>query len=382
MLQQSPIKILVDAHVFDGEYQGTRTFIRGLYTELAKKQDIRLYVAAQDTENLEHVFGNAGNQITYLKLRHASGWGRLLFDFPSLIKKHGIDYAHFQYIVNPVKSCRYIVTIHDVIFEDYPEDFPLTFRLSKKYLYKMSAHKADILTTVSAYSADAIRRHLRVQSPIYVTPNGINSKFFEPYNKEAARAFISEKYGIGKFILYVSRIEQRKNHHLLLQAWLDLELYKKGYHLVFLGHQSLKAPALEKALAACSPEVRQYIYRSSTVNDSDLIEFYKAASAFVYPSRAEGFGIPPLEAAALGIPVICSNTSAMSDFTFFGDYHINPDDYELLKEKLYTILENPPGESVLTKISEAVRHNYSWARSAEVLYEAVTEHRKTLPLNL
>lgn len=110
---------------------------------------------------------------------------------------------------------------------------------------------------------------------------------------------------------------------------------------------------------------------SDAVDDADLLEFYRAAQAFVYPSRAEGFGIPPLEAAALRIPVICSNTSGMEQFGFFGEYHIDPYDLDLLKTKLIKLLEEPPSEDVLALISKVVRERYSWESAAEALFENI-----------
>ena len=107
------------------------------------------------------------------------------------------------------------------------------------------------------------------------------------------------------------------------------------------------------------------------MDDNDLLEFYRAAEVFVYPSRAEGFGIPPLEAAALGTPVICSNTSGMEQFSFFGEYHIDPFDLDGLKTKLVKILQTPPPSGILEERSALIRQQYSWDRAAEALYESI-----------
>lgn len=376
MPTNSRIKILVDAHVFDDEFQGSRTFIREIYKELAKKKDLQLYLAAYDIDNLRKNFAGIDN-IEYVPFNTRSGWKRLLSNIPSIIKSYGIEYAHFQYIVSPVKKCRYIVTVHDVIFQDFPEEFSWFYRWKKQLLYKRSAHKADILTTVSLFSKNSIEKFLDIKSGIHIVPNGISAAFFEPYDKDRAQEYVTSKYGIGKFVLYVSRIEQRKNHHLLLQAWLDLKLYQQGIHLVLLGHQSIRVPEFDQLMNSLSPEITQYIFSSSTVNDADLLEFYRAAQVFTYPSRAEGFGIPPLEAAALKIPVLCSNTSAMSDFTFFGENHVNPANRELFKERLRLLTEQPPRHEFLTKISETVRRKYDWEQSAETLYQAILADKNT-----
>jgi glycosyltransferase involved in cell wall biosynthesis len=366
--QDLPIRLFVDAHVFDKEFQGTRTFLKGIYAILAQKEHIRVYLAAFDTENLKRNFPASAN-IVYVKYRSRSPLIRLLIDIPAIIRRYKIDYAHFQYFTPLFKNCKQIVTIHDVIFKDYPKEFSLAYSVIRRMLFRRSALQSDIITTVSEYSKEAIKKYLGTGNrQVYVIPNGVHPRFFEPYKKTDSENYMREKYGFGKFILYVSRIEPRKNHVFLLKAWLDLELYRHGYHLVLLGHESIPVPLFDELLAAQPPDIRSRIFISSELKDEDLMQAYRAAAAFVYPSKAEGFGIPPLEAAALKTPVICSNTSAMKDFTFFGDNLIDPYDYNLFKQKLSGLLASPPGEDYLEEVARVVRREYTWEHSALKLY--------------
>lgn len=374
-----PIRIFVDAHVFDGEYQGTRTFIKELYIALSKKDNIILYLASFDIDNLKTIFPASSN-INFIQYNTKTGWPRLLINIPSLFRKYDFDFAHFQYMIPPVKNkkCKYVVTIHDVIFEEYPAEFTRYYRFSKKLLYQLAATNADIVTTVSTYSKKSIEKFLRVKpGKTAVIPNGVSDIFFQPYNKERSAELITKKYGIRKFILYVSRFEPRKNHAALLKAYLDLELYKKEYHLVLLGHQSLAVDEFDKILEALSPGIQKFIFINHEIDDDTLIEFYRAASVFVYPSKAEGFGISPLEAGALKIPVICSNASAMKEFSFFGDRHIDTTDHGLLKKKIAGSLSNPPADFFLQTISDTIREKYSWESSAEKFYNLL-QHQKTI----
>jgi glycosyltransferase involved in cell wall biosynthesis len=370
-MRKGTIKILVDAHVFDGEFQGTRTFLREIYTCMAAMPRIELYIAAQDLDNLRACFPSAPN-VFFIPFKSPSSIVRLTFEIPAIIKKYRINFAHFQYIVPPVKTCKYIVTTHDVIFNEYPDEFSAAYRLRKNFLYRVSALRSDIITTVSEYSRLSIRKYLGIRSKrIYVTPNGVADRFFADHNKEGSKKYIREKYGLGKFILYVSRIEPRKNHALLLRSFLDLELYNRGYALVLLGHESIRVPDFDALMDTLPAEAKGKVVVRRDVNDEDLLEFYRAAALFVYPSRAEGFGIPPLEAAALKTPVLCSNTSAMSDFSFFGDDHIDPYDETRFKEKLRNALENPHDPEYLEQLSALVRDKYNWEASAKKLYDII-----------
>jgi glycosyltransferase involved in cell wall biosynthesis len=368
MTSDQPLRLFVDAHVFDDLPQGTLTFIREIYLVMARQPGIRLYLGAYDTDRLAKFFP-PGENVVLINYKSRSGLRRLLFDIPAIIRKNKIDFAHFQYITPVVKNCRWIVTIHDVIFKDFPDEFSWSYRVMKRLLYGISALRADILTTVSDFSKGSIRRFLRTgDRPIHVLHNGVSARFFEPYDKQRSREHIKARYGFDRFLLYVSRIEPRKNHLFLLQAWLQLKLYEQGIHLVFLGHETIPVPSFDRMLAGLPSGVKEFVYIDSGVKDDDLLEMYRAATLFVYPSRAEGFGIPPLEAAALRVPVLCSNSSAMKDFSFFGTNQIDPYDYAAFRQRLQEMLLVPPDAAFLAGVSEIVRREYTWEGSAAILY--------------
>ena len=373
MKQNGTIKLFVDAHVFDNEHQGSRTFLKELYNHLVSKKDIEFYFGAHNIENLKTNFPVAEN-IHFTAYKNKRSTARLLFDIPRIIKQYNIQYAHFQYIVPLQKTCYFIVTTHDVLFNDYPKDFPWWYRFTKNLLYKMGAKKADLLTTVSSHSKKSIQKYLGIPADqIHVLPNGINQKYFIDYNKETAATYVATNFGCKKYILFSSRIEPRKNHVALLQVYLDLALYADDYQLVFIGHQSIKVPALDQLLQSVSPAIRQKIILLHDINDEALFAFYKAATVFVYPSKAEGFGFPPLEAAALKIPVLCSNNAALSDFTFFSKNHIDISDYCLFKKRLLDIIQQKE-ENSLQAIAHTIKQKYDWEKTTESFYRLLKNH--------
>jgi len=368
------LKIFVDAHCFDAEYQGSRTFVKEIYRAMSVKKDVVLYLAANDIDKLQETFPSDEN-IVFLKYRSRRSFFRLACEIPLLIRKHKIDVAHFQYITPLFKTCRQVVTIHDVIFNDYPEEFSKGYRLLKGFFYKRSTRTADVLTTVSAFSKASIQKHLKTNGHfVHVVANGVSEKFFAAHNKEEAKAFLKERYGLEKIILYVSRIEPRKNHAALLKAYLDLKAQEKGYHLVFIGHETKPVAELNTMLTAVTPNARRQIHFLTNIGDEDLLRFYRAAHVFVYPSKAEGFGIPPLEAGAVGVPVLCSSSSAMKEFTFFGDCLVEPMNYESLKKALEEVLRKEHDTANLKKISDKIRADYSWEASAEKLYGLIKQN--------
>jgi len=369
-MKSPAITVFADAHVFDTEFQGTRTFVKGIYSALARNENLKLFLAAYDVDNLQRNFPD-GN-ISFIRYRTGSALFRLGYDIPWIIRRHKIQYAHFQYICPVIKNCRFIVTTHDVIFNEYPQEFSKDYRIKKNLLYKMSAKKADILTTVSNYSRESIEKYLDIdRERVEVVPNGVNEIFFQRYDKKLAQQHVTAKYAIGKFILYVSRFEPRKNHLFLLKLYTDLKLYERGYYLVLLGSKTISIAEFDEFLVELPIYVRKFIFIRSDIDEADLLLFYQATEVFIYPSKAEGFGIPPLEAAALRIPVICSNSSALADFQFFGENHVDPLNYERVKHRLLGMLDHPPEEESLEKISAIIKSRYTWDASAKRLFDLI-----------
>ena len=334
------MKLLIDAHCFDYDTsEGINTYLRGLYGELIKlASDINFYFAARNVKRVKEIFGE-GNSVHYIKLVAKSKVTRLLTEMPQVIKRYGIDAAHFQYTSPLIKKCFTIVTLHDILFKDYPSLFPLSYRINKDMLFKLSAHRADMLLTVSQYSRERISLHYGIsQERIYVTPNAVSEDFFH-IDKTEAKAFAQSK-GIERFILYISRIEPRKNQITVLRAYDELKLWQRGYNLVFIGRRTLPTPDFDAYLQSMGNNAQKYVHIYNQVDYRDLKLWYGAASLFIYPALAEGFGIPPIEAGAAGVPCICNNKTAMSDFTFFGNNLINVSDYQMFLETIQRNISN------------------------------------------
>jgi glycosyltransferase involved in cell wall biosynthesis len=361
-------RIFVDGRVFDTEYQGTRTYIHNLYKIIDDIGDFDIFLASCNPENAAGFFPGSHN-IHFIRYNTVSKLRRALYELPEMMKQYKIDAAHYQYVAPPRKSCLHIVTIHDLLFKDFPGEFSLAYKMTKGAAFYFSAKRADLVTTVSAYSKKAIMRHFSIpEENIHVVPNGVSNFYFEPFDKEKAALDVWEKFGLRNYILYVSRIEPRKNQVDLLKAYLDLKLYEQGRSLVFVGKTSISVPQLKEIMQSLPEEIKQKIFFLEDISNTDLRLLYQATALFVYPSKGEGFGIPPLEAGALGIPTICSNTTAMEEFSFFGDGHIHPD-VDQLKASITRALAREPAN--LREISNTIRRRYGWEKAAFTMNELI-----------
>jgi len=362
--------IFVDAHVFDHEFQGTWTYLKEIYSILITScPDVFFFFGAYYPKNLEKIFGVHPN-VRFIKYRSKNRFIRLGIELPFILLWKKIDLAHFQYITPLIKVCKQINTIHDLLFNDFKEEFTKLYVIQKNFLYKRSARRSDFILTVSDYSKKRIEHYFPFTvGRIQITPNAVNIDSYYSIDKETSKDFIESRYKIHKYILYISRIEPRKNHDLLLRAFIDLKLYEQGYSLVFIGKQSIKNYKLDQLLSKI-PKLGIYYYFDS-IEQEELIHFYNAADLFVYPTVAEGFGIPPLEAGVMKTPVLCSSKTAMSDFDFFGDNLFNPSNHIELENKLLNNLGNPLSDEQLYNIKMTILNRYSWKKSANTIVQII-----------
>jgi len=359
------INIFVDCHVFDGNFQGTTTYLKGLYSELIKEKNNHYFLGAINTEFLETIFGIHDN-VTYVAYKTKNKFYRLLLDIPRIIKENKIDFAYFQYVVPPIKTCKYIVTIHDVLFLDFPEYFPLLYRIKNKFLFETSAKRSDIVLTVSNFSKQQIQKHFGIKK-VMVTPNAVDPVYFEAYDKNLVKEKVKEKFKSENYFLFVSRWEPRKNHDRLLKGFVENEYYKT-HSLVFVGNKTIENHIYNNYYSLLPKEIKATIFSFNKVYYQDLLLLVRGADLSIYPSIAEGFGIPPLESLAAKIPTICSNTTAMADFQFFDDCLFNPLELEDLKNKIEIGLNDTKIDQKRSQMQE----KFTWHLAAEQFKKAIS----------
>lgn len=375
MFIKKELKIFVDGYLLNKEHQGTKTYIKELYKEFAKQNpNFLIYIGCFEDKLIEKEFSEFTN-IKFIYFKQSKRVLRMFFEIPKIISEYKFNYAHFQYVIPFVKlkTCKYIVTIHDILFNDFPEYFSLSYRLKRNFLFKQSAKKADILITVSEYSKKRIQKVYKTKKKeIFITPNGVSKIFLENYNKDDAIKSIHCKYNVKNYLLYVSRIEPRKNQQAILKVFSEIE--NTDLNVVFIGSKTLKNHILDHEYQNLSEKLKERVHFFNDISETDLLEFYRASKVFIYPTFAEGFGIPPLEAAALKIPVLSANNTALEDFYFFKPYQIDISDLELFKNKLNEMLENN-NQHNLINIQKEIKKKYTWEQSSKEFLNILNNYK-------
>lgn len=228
------------------------------------------------------------------------------------------------------KDCKKILTIHDLSFERFPEMFSIKRRLwhfmvNPRWLCR---DFDQIITVSESTRQDVIGLYGIDPKKVLVSwpPIGIG-RFKDANLDEDARRRVKEKYHLKEsFILYLGTIEPRKNIEGLIAAFESLKQEKHSatdLQLVIAGARGWKCETIYRRFE--HSRQRENIVFTDFVDDEDKPCLYKLAKVFVYPSFFEGFGFPPLEAMASGVPVVTSNCSSLPEVV--GDAAILIDPY-------------------------------------------------------
>ena len=363
------MNIGVDMHVANGIFQGSRRYIENIYAALTDIDKVnRYYFFANNPRDLGNQWSQRGTVVgfgTHSKIK------RLTYSASLMAMREKLKCFHFQYISPLWSPCPIILTVHDILFETHSDYFKKSFVLRSKFLVRRSSKKAAHIFTVSEYSKSKIGELYKIESDrITVTPNAINFKEFNPDGRSISVQSVEKAWGIKDYILTVGRLEPRKNHLTLIKAYkLLLETIKDPPCLVIVGQRDFRYDAIFREIT--DNKISNKIKILENVDDKWLPHLYRSALLFVFPSVAEGFGIPPLEAMACGRPVICSNTTALSEVVGDAALLVTPTDAEEISEKIRSVIEGPTLASALSKMSLRQAGNFSWHRSAETMLSVI-----------
>lgn len=280
--------------------------------------------------------------------------------------------------ISPVSSrCKKIITFHDLSYEIYPEYFSLKRRLWHKFINpKKQAREAYKLIAISESTKNDLVNLYNIPSDtIKVIHSGISQKFQPIFWNDIRLARIKEKYRLpDSFILYLGAIEPRKNISGLIKAFNELKSTNKDANDIKLVIAGIRGWLYNEIIKTAreSRYARDIIF-TGFIDDRDKLFVYNLATLFIYPSFYEGFGFPPLEAMACGIPTITSNTSSLSEVVEDGAIMIDPYNIDEMVEAMQLLLYDQDLRSKLQKNGLVQAQKFSWMRTAEKTLQWLVE---------
>lgn len=268
--------------------------------------------------------------------------------------------------LNLSKDCQKILIVHDLSFEIYPEFFTFKKRLWHHLIGPQQlCEQADTIIAISENTKNDIVKIFNIApEKIKVIYPGIADDFFEPISDET-KLKVSQKYNLpSNYILYLGNLEPRKNVETLLKAFEKLE--NSSVHLVLAGSKAWKYQNINKLYH--NSKAKNRIHFLGYVDSDDKPALYSLAQAFIYPSIYEGFGLPPLEAAACGTPVITSFNSSLVEAVGESGLLVDPNNYNELAKVIDNLLADQKLQELLSTKGKLNTQNFRWNKASnEVL---------------
>ena len=302
-------------------------------------------------------------------------WDNLAF--PVFLRGLRPDLVHIPLNRVPIAMVRpYVVTVHDMsslLFEEEGSDLRMRFH---RYRYRRGLMRANAVIAVSETTKRDIENLIGIPpAQIHRVYNGLDPGFFASENGIDAeqKQRILERYQIQyPFLLYAGNIRPHKNVPRLVEAFavvrdqLSAHPVYKDLRLIIIGDTISQYPSVRQAVI--KSRVENVVRFLGFVPFETLRYFYEAATAFVFVSRYEGFGLPPLEAMACGTPVVASNVSSLPEVLGDAAVQVNPANVFEIARGITEVLLDESLRSALVRCGHERASRFSWERSArEVL---------------
>ena len=285
------------------------------------------------------------------------------WEIPRALRKIRADLFHTPSFVAPlVVPCRMVMTIHDLNHLVLPQFYTPLHQFYYQIIVRNSIRKSSSLLTVSNFSKKEIIRKLGLSSKkVAVTYNGVSEQY-QRVDDKVVLNYVREIYGLAeRFILCVSNNKPHKNVYQLVKAYC---------------HANVEIPLV----LACPVDVelirladrhgkKHQLYFSKFIEEAHLPAVYSMTELFVYPSTYEGFGLPPLEALACGVPVVVASSSSLPEVVGNNAIFIDPYNHNSIANALVVGIRNKELRLNLIKNGLVHARQFSWDKMTKKTIE-------------
>ena len=371
-----PLRIVIDVrHIKDF---GIGTYIRNLVAALSDLDQHNKYLLSafrRDIPEFGHLAPNFETVVYDEPEKHR--WEDLTY--PWFLKSLAPDLVHLPLNDVPLLMRNpYVVTIHDMSSFLFGAQTGIKENL-RLYRFRRGSLRADRVIAVSTATRRDVENLLGIRPDrmrlVYSAPD---PNFLKHQSEPASREKLRERFQIQyPFVLYAGRIRPHKNIPRLIEAFAvvrgELESHPvyKDLRLIIIGDEISRNPEVRRAVA--QTRTQQVVRFLGFVPFETLKEFYSAASAFAFPSLYEGFGLPPLEAMATGIPVVTSSVSSLPEVVGDAAMIVNPENVFDIARGIREVLVDEGVRSRLIRSGFAQVRQFSWRRTAEQTLEVYRE---------
>ena len=256
-----------------------------------------------------------------------------------------------------------VLTIHDVSYARHPEWYPYRRDVVRRAFYRRSARAARLIVTDSEFSAGEIVAAYNIpRERIAVVPLGVEPRFSPASSSD--RCELPQEIS-GPFLLHVGDLHERRNLATVVDAVIAARRHFGGASAV-----SLVLAGVDRGIGdglcaiAAEADVPEAVIKLGPVSEELLLSLYRCATALVYPSLYEGFGLPVLEAMACGTPVIASRAASMPEVLGDAGILLDPLHIPSWTDAIVSVVNDDDRRSVMRSKGMARASEFTWARTA------------------
>ena len=345
---------------------GSGQYLRQLLGRMAALEDVPELVVLAPPEHLE---GQAAlSDVQFLPLEAPDGaWGKVWWEqvvLPNAVRLLQVDLLHVPYWAPPFFSpCPTVVTVHDLIPLLLPAyRGPAAVRLYTSLVSRASRRAALLLTDSEASRADILQHLALPPAQVRAVPLAVDARYTpDPVPDDARRR---QALGLRSgYVLYLGGFDVRKNLSAVFGAFARAQQAGDDGSLVIAG----RLPAQDGAF---TPDPRRLAREAGLpvalvkftgfVPEAHTPALYRGARVFLYPSRYEGFGLPPLEALSCGVPVVGSNAASLPEVVGDGGVLVAPDDVVALGAALRCLLTDAAFHAAASERALQQAARFSW----------------------
>lgn len=358
------LKIGIDAHVLGKKKGGVERYVKELVSflpDLMPEHDFIVFINTQyDPSNSRR------DNVQYIALPFSDPLIQRSIILPFVITRYRLDILHVQRILPLFCGCKSVVSIHDLLPLIHQEDHR-GFRNSMiRILTGRSIKKANRVLTVSQTVKHEIINRFQVDThKVAAIYNGIDHNHFMPFKRSGNDMPKENNPGQQYKLLYIGALEPRKNLEIVLLA-LNRLIHEMGKNvsLTIAGgardqNYSHRLKQMVKKLG-----IKKDLFFTGYISDERCLELLKDADVFLAPSRGEGFDLPPLEAMACGVPVVCSDIPVHREL--FDGYaaFFQPDAEKHLADVINDLLSDHQKRTLLKNNGRKPTLNFKWEHTA------------------
>jgi glycosyltransferase involved in cell wall biosynthesis len=356
------MKIGVNAlYLIPGAVGGTETYLRNLlraFEDISVADEFYVFTNRETGPDLLPKAANFHRIATNVRASNRP-W-RLIWEqtaLPAQVSRRGLDCLLNCGFTAPFFCSRPSVTVvHDLQHKRHPEHFRWYDRPAWNFFVDTAARRSKLLLTVSETTrADVLRWYERKPEHVWLTPSGVEEEFF---------SIAEQRKDTEPFLLCVSTLHPHKNIERLVRVFARIVQERPQLSLVLTGVKGFRTEAVEKLVGELG--INQRVRITGWIPRDALYELYRRATAFVYPSTFEGFGLPVLEAMAAGVPLACSDIEPLRGISGGTAVAFDPHDDEALLAALNQVLS--VGSD--TQAARARARMFTWRQTARLTLAA------------